>query len=201
MSQNPADQRSRRPGSSEPSDARLVAAARNGDEQAFEALYERYRDWVYNLAYRFTRDRDDATDVVQDTFAYVVRKLPTLRLRARFTTFLYPVVRSCSISIIRKRRATGIDPHEAEAFLLATPDPPRPDLEELAQVLQTLGPDHRETVELRFVRGMSMEEISIALGIPVGTVKSRIHHATRALRQDPRTRAYFGIEDQPSHSE
>ena len=172
-------------------DDELVAAVNRADPAAFEVLYGRYRDWVVRLAYRFTADRDDALDVLQETFAYVLRKTPGLRLSARMTTFLYPVVKNVSIGVRRKRRRHVSD----EGALLAAPAPaggqPDSSRADLAAVMAGLAEGQREVLLMRYVDGMSLAEIGDALGIPVGTVKSRIHNALATLRQDARTRAYF----------
>jgi RNA polymerase sigma-70 factor (ECF subfamily) len=156
--------------------------------RAFEALYRRHRDWVVRLARRFTGSEHDALDVLQETFAYLLRKLPGLRLTARMTTFLYPVVRHLSIDALRRRRR-----HAPAEALPDAPDPaePQADREELAAVLAALPEPQREAVLMRYVDGMSLAEIAEALDVPLGTVKSRLHNALRALREDPRTRRYF----------
>lgn len=171
-------------------DERLVDLCNQGDTAAFEALYLRYRDWVVRLAWRFTRNDADALDVLQETFSYVLGKLPGLRLTARFTTFLFPVVKNLSIAARRKRdRALGEGPLPDRAVAQAAEGTPRDDL---AAALSSLSEEHRETLLLRFVDDMSQEEIATALGVPVGTVKSRIHNAIEALRADPRACGYLG---------
>lgn len=84
-------------------DRRFIRAANNGEASAFEAIYFRYRDWVAGLAYRFTGNQEDALDVLQDTFAYLLRKFPGFRLSSNMKTFLHPVVRNLSIAVRRKR--------------------------------------------------------------------------------------------------
>jgi RNA polymerase sigma-70 factor (ECF subfamily) len=130
-------------------------------------------------------------DVVQETFAYLYRKFPGFRLTANMTTFLYPVVRNLSLAIRRKRRRV---PVTYESIL----DVPAPQVEsvdarvaELAAVLGSLPSGQREVVLLRFVDGLTIDEIAATLKEPAGTVKSRLHHAIRALRQDPRISRYF----------
>ena len=153
----------------DPTDAELVAA------RDFEALYRRHRDWVVSLAYRFCGNEPDALDVLQDTFAYVWRKLPGLELTARFTTFLYPAVRNLSLDRIRKRK------HEE----------PLPDTlaatggyeEDVREMLQGLPEPQQEVVALRFADGFTLQEIADALRIPLGTVKSRLHNALRTLEE------------------
>jgi RNA polymerase sigma-70 factor, ECF subfamily len=176
------------------SDAQLFAAINRGDEAAFAALYLRHRDWVVGLARRCTGDDADALDVLQETFAYLLRKVPHLKLTARITTFLYPVVRNLSIAARRKR---GRGATEDEALdLLPAREGERHSAQpgELAAVLSALPAGQREVLLMRFVDDFSLEEIADALRIPVGTVKSRIHNALRALREDGRTREYFLAE-------
>lgn len=177
----------------DPSDQQLVDAINRGDMRAFDLLYHRYRDWVVRLAGRFTGNADDALDVLQETFAYVFRKFPGFRLTASMTTFLYPVVKNLSIAARRKRtRMTSTDAIED------LPDPPSPDSvdragqrRELHEMMSSLPATHREVLLMRFVDGMSLQEIAGALAIPEGTVKSRIHNAIATLRTDERARQYF----------
>ncbi|HER34748.1 MAG TPA: RNA polymerase subunit sigma-24, partial [Halothiobacillaceae bacterium] len=77
-------------------DEELIERANRGDAEVFEELYRRYRDWVYRLAWRFTASEQDAQDVVQETFIYLLKKLPGFRLTASMTTFLYPAVKHLS---------------------------------------------------------------------------------------------------------
>src|SRR5262245_36400475 len=179
-----------------PSDQALVDAINRGDVRAFDALYYRYRDWVARLAYRFTGNQDDALDVLQETFAYVFRKFPGFRLTASMTTFLYPVVKNLSIAARRKR--TRMQSPDA---LADAPDPPAPseahpdrERSELASVMANLPQSHREVLLMRFVDGMSLQEIAAALSIPEGTVKSRIFNALATLRTDDRVARFFKPE-------
>ncbi len=172
------------------SDESLVAALNRGDVSAFDALYYRYRDWVVRLAHRLTGNPDDALDVLQETFSYLFRKFPGFVLSARMTTFLYPVVKNLSIAARRKRERHPSDE--------GVPDPPakepvRPEESraELSAALASLPEPQREVLLLRFVDDLSLLEIADALGIPEGTVKSRLHNAIAALRKDERLRQYF----------
>lgn len=174
---------------SEADDDELVALCNAGDPTAFEVLYDRYRDWVVNLAFRFTHDRDEAFDVLQETFAYLARNFPGFSLSGKMTSFLYPVVRNLSLTRRRKSERYVLDPEIAERT--PAPDPPRDAREDLAAFLADLGEDHREVLLLRFVDGFSLDEIAAAMGIPLGTVKSRLHNALRRLREDPQTRGWF----------
>src|SRR2546421_6220835 len=91
-----------------------------GDANAFASLYLRYRDRVARLAYRFTRHHDDALDVTQETFAYLLRKFPGVVLTANLMTFFYPAVKNLSLTARKKRqRASGGEENLAD--LLAPP--------------------------------------------------------------------------------
>jgi RNA polymerase sigma-70 factor (ECF subfamily) len=170
------------------SDADLIAAINAGDADAFASLYLRYRDRVARLAYRFTRHHDDALDVTQEAFAYFLRKFPGFLLTANLMTFFYPAVKNLSLTARKKRqRASGGEENLAD--LLAPPSSSNPS--GLAEALTALTDAHREVILMRFVDGLSLEEIAAALDVPIGTVKSRLHHALQQLREDPRTRDYF----------
>ena len=174
------------------SDQELIAAINDGDPNAFEILYHRYRDWVVNLAYRFTGDRELALDVLQETFLYFVKKFPGFRLTAQLKTFFYPAVRNLSIGARRKAERFQSDENETDTIEAATAREPLVSQDEaLTAALAMLSGEHREVLLLRFVDGLSLAEIAVTLGIPLGTVKSRLHNALAILRNDARTKTYF----------
>jgi RNA polymerase sigma-70 factor (ECF subfamily) len=164
-----------------PSDAELIDAVRRGDARAFETLYDRYQGWIVSLAGRITRDRDDALDVLQETFAYFHRKLPEFELRSQLKTFLYPVVKHLALSRKEARRRERPLERHAERPV----NDPAPD--ETERLLAGLSDEHKEVVLMRFVDGMELAAIADALGVPLGTVKSRLHYAIEFLRANPRT--------------
>jgi len=171
------------------SDRQLIDVINTGEAQAFESLYMRYRDWAYRLAWRFTGNHQDALDVVQETFIYLLKKFPGFKLTASMTTFLYPVVKHLALNLRRRKRPDGADTDVLE--MLPDTRTAETSRSELAAALRMLSAEQREVVLMRFLDGFSLEEIGTALGIPVGTAKSRLHNALRTLRDDPRTRAYF----------
>jgi RNA polymerase sigma-70 factor (ECF subfamily) len=171
------------------SDLELVDAANAGDASALEALYVRYREWVVATAHRITRNREEALDVLQDAFLYFIRKFPGFALRAQMKTFLYPVVRNLALERMRRRRRAvplGDDtPHPVDE---GTPGA-AVNGQGLARAIERLPEAERETVALRYSDGMGLAQIAAALGVPLGTVKSRLHHALarlgRILKKDP----------------
>lgn len=173
------------------SDEALVAAANAGDAAAFEAIYLRYRAWAASLAFRFCGDRDLAQDVVQEAFAYLFRKFPGFRLKgsARLTAILYPAVRNTALALRRKRK-----PDAASGAVEAFADPRlsgEADASVLAAAVERLPEPQREVLLMRVVDEMAVAEIALALGIPEGTVKSRLHHTLAALRADETLSRFF----------
>jgi RNA polymerase sigma-70 factor (ECF subfamily) len=169
-------------------DAALVDICNHGDsraaEQAFETLYKRHKDFVLRVALRFAPDNDSALDAMQETFTYLLRKFPPhgpgLTLTANLTSLLYPVAKNSALTL---RRKAGRFPHDAEPDELPAAraaDPPG-----IAPLLRDLPDERREVLMLRFVDDLSLQDIADALGIPLGTVKSRLHLAIKTLRESP----------------
>jgi RNA polymerase sigma-70 factor, ECF subfamily len=158
-------------------DEALVAAANNGEVQAYEQLYRRHCGWVTSVARRLTGSEQDSLDVLQETFEYLWTKLPGLRLTSTIRALLYPVIKHKSIDVLRRRRQ--------EAPLGDAPEPwTGPGLAvEFLDVLERLPAEQREVVVLRFAYDFRLAEIAEALEVPVGTVKSRLHNALAVLRR------------------
>ena len=165
-------------------DLQLVAAINVGDNDAFAVLYHRYRDWVVGLAFRFTGHHDDALDVMQETFAYLVRKFPGFELTAQMTTFLYPAVRNLSIASRKKRQRSTSHNKDLDLFP-ATDAGDSLERDDFTVMLSALSDAHREILLMRFVDDMTQPEIAEALDLPLGTVKSRLHHAVQSVKNSP----------------
>jgi RNA polymerase sigma-70 factor (ECF subfamily) len=164
-------------------DDALVDAANNGDLQAYEELYHRHGGWVTSLARRLTGSDQDSLDVLQETFEYLWAKLPGLRLTSTVRAFLYPVIKHKSVDVLRRRRreASLNNAQELRAEQAAA-SAPRQSVE-FRDMVKGLPPEQREVVVLRFAYDFRLAEIAEALGIPVGTVKSRLHNALVELRR------------------
>lgn len=179
------------------SDAELITtcneASSEAATEAFGSLYQRHRDYVLRIALRLTPDREIAADALQEVFGYLLRQFPPpgpgLTLTAKFSTYLYPIARNTTLSLLRKARRevrVEMDPDE-----LASPPSSDQGTDDLDRLLGGLSPERHEILVLRFVDGMSLEDIAAALEIPLGTVKSRLHNAIRALRDDPDAKKFF----------
>ena len=163
------------------SDEQLIADGNRGDESALAAIYVRYRDWTFALALRFTGDREAAADVTQEAFVYLLNKFPGLVMRAKLTTLLYPAVKNTALAMKRKKRP-DLAGDVIEACVAQDPAHSAPDSRGLAAAVSRLPDGQREVLLMRAVDGMAIAEIAAALSIPEGTVKSRLHHAVRAMQ-------------------
>lgn len=162
------------------SDADLLAAYARGDVRAFDALYYRHKDFAARVARRMARDESEAMDVLQEAFAKLVEHAPRLRFTAKASTWLYPVIRNAIAERRRKERTLRLAPTD-DPVSHAPPPSASLDTSALAHRLAALPDDQREVVMLRVVEELSVQEVALALGIPEGTVKSRLHHALKAL--------------------
>lgn len=167
-------------------DAELITRINHGDEKAFEILYYRHRDWLFRMAYRITGAPQLADDVLQELFCYFLGKFPGFVLQSSLRTFFYPAVRNLSLNAIKKARRYDGGP-EAMAYLADLPGKSAysEDNHSLRAIIAGLSVEHRELLLLRFIDGMTLPEIADLIGIPLGTAKSRLHHALALLRKNP----------------
>jgi RNA polymerase sigma-70 factor (ECF subfamily) len=185
-----------------PSDADVIARARKGDHDAFRVLVERYQERAYGLALRVLRDEEWARDVVQEGFLKVYRSLDRFEGRSSFYTWLYRIVMNLCLDAKRSDRSSRhvewdetapleADPASADAvsavhqeFTGPAGSLERAELREfMARAIEQLPDDARQTLLLREVEGLSYAEIAECLGVPKGTVMSRLHHARRRVRE------------------
>jgi RNA polymerase sigma-70 factor, ECF subfamily len=196
-------------------DQELVEKARGGDGRAFRALVELHQSRLFAVAFGMLRDRDDAMDVVQDAFIKAHRKLAEFEGNAAFSTWLYRIC--VNLCIDRKRadaRRRKVDLDDALATGLGDDDTLYAEAEiggrlsgtnplknssdkelgaELGRAMAGLSEDHRSILLLREVEGMSYEEIAETLGIPRGTVMSRLFHARKNMQR--LLRPFLGLPD------
>lgn len=162
----------------------LVAAAQAGDHDAFEALVAPCFDRLYALAQRILRDRDRVDDAVQECLVRAWRDLRGLRDPNRFGAWLYrALVNACRDEARRSRR------HAPELRVIPTQlvDPGSRtdgivDRDEIERGFRRLSVDQRAVLVMHHYLGMRAPEIAMTLGVPVGTIHSRLHYATEAMR-------------------
>jgi len=165
-------------------DRALVERARTGDRDAYEALARASAPRLYLTAYRIVRDADRAEDAVQQTLVTMWRELPSLRDPDRFEAWTYRLVLRFCLVESRRARRTGVREVRLDALMPAVADAyADSDLrDQLDRALARLTPEHRAVVVLHHYVGLPLSEIAEILGVPYGTVGSRLHHATRGLR-------------------
>ena len=175
-------------------DHALVAAARVGDRDAFEALVLRYQARIVNYATAIVKDAADAEDVAQETFIRAWRSLARFRGDSSFKTWLYAVATNAArTGLDRRGRRSRLEDEslDDDTAPLAAGDVPSADAdaettlmrrEGIDRALAALPADLRAAVVLRDVEGLDYKEIAAATGAPIGTVESRIFRARRRLR-------------------
>lgn len=164
-------------------DLDLVARAREGEEAAFNRLAAGEIDRLYAVAYRILGRQDIAEDAVQETLVAVWRDLPSLRDINAFGGWLTRVlVHSCYREARRKRRLVTVGWTGEREPAVDDRSASLADRDQIDRAFRQLSPEHRAVVVVTHYLGLSGPEAAAALGVPPGTIKSRLHHATRALR-------------------
>jgi RNA polymerase sigma-70 factor (ECF subfamily) len=162
----------------------LVERARDGDEVAFGELVDLGGDRAYAIAYRILRDVDRAKDAVQQAYLLAWRELPRLRDPERFDVWLYRLLVNACYEEARRYRRWSVHVRELPMEGPAAPDPivSVDDRDALERAFAQLTPEHRAVFVLHHYAGLPLTAIADAVGVPVGTVKSRLHNSIRNLR-------------------
>jgi RNA polymerase sigma-70 factor, ECF subfamily len=161
----------------------LIERASTGDRDAFGSLAASSIDRLYAIAVRVVHDHDRAEDAVQSALMKAWRDLPSLRDPANFDAWLYRLlVRACYDQAGRQRAfaasvmVVSVEPGEADGAARYA------DRDQLERALRRLPIEQRAVVVLHHYQGLALTEVADALGIPVGTARSRLHYALRTLR-------------------
>jgi RNA polymerase sigma-70 factor (ECF subfamily) len=180
-------------------DRQLVLECQDPDsdhfESAFEQIYQRYRDRVYSIAHRVTGSSNDAMDIAQEVFSLLFRKIGLFRFDSLFSTWLFRLVVNSSIDFLRSRKnqplRVGVQPPDTEGFDLEDEKAVDPravaEQHELVGHVQSsilrLSPKLRVILVLRYLEGLSYEDLATTLRLSIGTVKSRLARAHLALEK------------------
>lgn len=161
------------------SDQGLMKRVAAEDEDAFRSLYDRYADRVFRYALTLLRNQHLAEEAAQETMVAVWKSASRFEGRSKVSTWIFGIARNKAFDLVRREKRGDRVPDVS----LVSPDP-APGLlkqEQVAGAMSTLPEPQREVVFLTFYEGLSYGEISGMLGIPEGTVKSRMFHAKRKL--------------------
>ncbi len=177
-------------------DQDLIKLCKQGDRQAFNQLVEKYQERVVNIAYGLLSNKEDAYDAAQETFIKVYRSLNSFAEKSSFSTWIYRILSNVCKDMLRKRQRSvkviSIHGDENEEKPHDIPDL-NPTPEETVEknelhrqvwdALHQLKSEYREIIVYFDMQELSYEEVSSALGIPIGTVKSRLNRARAALKK------------------
>jgi RNA polymerase sigma-70 factor (ECF subfamily) len=182
-------------------DRELVYAARDGDMQAFDGLFYRYKDGIFRLGLAITKDPSAAEEIVIDTFARAHRALARLEPEGSLRPWLYRVAVNLSYNRRPRKGLVMSTLEDATEEVLTSDDRSPSSLAELAELrrtvlaaVDTLGPKHKVVVVLHYLNGLNLAEIAQVVDCPVGTVKSRLHYALRRLRTHLASHPELGFE-------
>lgn len=176
-------------------DLNLVEKAKSGDEKAFAALLNRYRDSIFYMLLKMVNNSTDAEDLTIEAFGKAFRNIHSYTPNFAFSTWLFKIATNNCIDFLRKEQMTpqvidqaqdeDSDGYEAN-IQSDTPDPEeiminKQNIAGLHKIVDQLKPRYKKLIELRYFREYSYEEISDEMGIPVGTVKAQLFRAKTLL--------------------
>jgi len=177
-------------------DEELVAAAKSGDELGFESLAKRHQRRIFALAFRYTRVREDAEDIVQETFRKAFVHLQKFEGKSSFSTWLTRIAINEALMSLRSRRALHEVPADDSSgdngttpgldLADASPDPEATYLQKeeariVSAAIKHLRPGMRRAVELRELGELSTRETAGLMGLSVAAIKARVFHARKEL--------------------
>ena len=187
-------------------DSKNVDRALKGDQQAYTELLNKYRGAIFNLVFKMIKNREEAEDLVQETFVKAFSALPSFDEQYAFSTWLFKIATNNCIDYLRKKKLKtfSIDkPTEAKEGEIKqtykdakTPDPEVDTIEKersfiIEDAIKCLPAKYRDAIILRHKEDKSYEEISEILNLPIGTVKARIFRAREKLKKYLKKRMFF----------
>ncbi|MFT8363110.1 MAG: RNA polymerase sigma factor SigW [Sporolactobacillus sp.] len=181
----------------EAKEKKLIKRIKKGDHQAFAEMVDDYKNKVYIICFRMVGDRQEAEDLTQETFLRAFRFIGQFDSTRKFSTWLFRIATNLSIDALRRKKPgvsldaelPGTEGLALESVLpdkQATPDEQmvQSELEAAVQKeIQRLPEKYRTAIILKYMEDLSLKEISEIMGIPVATVKTRIHRGREMLRK------------------
>lgn len=163
---------------------KLVRRAQGGNDKAFLQLFQQYENDLYRMAYVYTKNVQDALDVVQETAYRSYKSIHTLKEAQYLKTWLIRIVIRCSIDLLRKRNKTLYLKPEATEQIPADEGYDLPLRISLTSLINEMEQDEKEVVLLRFYHDFTIKEVAEILEIPLGSAKTILYRALRKLRQN-----------------
>ncbi len=185
-------------------DNELISKVLSGDQQSYAGLVSRYQSYVFTLALRFTKNREDAEEVSQDIFIKAYRALADFRGASKFSTWLYTIVNTTCITFLRKKRLEVHSLDNEKVFEVADSldSGMRANLVEqksrvtmVNQAIKMLSSDDAEVITLFYKGEQTLEEIAQILGVEANTAKVRLHRARTRLKEKMKTHFAQEVKD------
>jgi RNA polymerase sigma-70 factor (ECF subfamily) len=164
----------------------------DGDHQHFAVLVKRYQNFVFTITLRYTENREDAEEISQDVFVKAFKSLKDFRGDSKFTTWLYTIVTTSSITFLRKKKLPTHSLDNEHVFELADSQDSGMRANQVEQksrsamvneAIRMLGPEDAQIITLFYKGEQSLEEISQIMGIEPNAAKVRLHRARQRLRE------------------
>lgn len=174
------------------SEQELIALILKGEQQHFTVLVERYQAMAFTIAYRFTRNREDAEELAQSAFVKAYRSLADYRGDAKFSTWLYTIVSSLGLSFVRKKKLDTLSLTNEKVQVAAdgmgggfsaNTIETKSKVQMVQKAIQMLGTDDAQVLTLFYQGEQSLEEIGKIMGIDPNTAKVKIHRARGRLKK------------------
>ena len=187
-----------------PTDIEIISRVLKGDQQAYAELVNRYKNYVFTLALRFTKNREDAEEVAQDIFIKAYRSLADFKGTAKFSTWLYTVVYTTSITFLRKKKPEVQSLDNERVFELADNQDSGFSANQVEQksrvsmvndAIAMLNADDAQIITLFYKAEQSLEEIGAILGLEQNTAKVRLHRARQRLKEKMETHFAQEVKD------
>ena len=185
-------------------DNELISKVLSGDQHAYAGLVTRYQNYVFTLALRFTKNREDAEEVSQDVFIKAYKALADFRGASKFSTWLYTIVNTTCISFLRKKKLEIHSLDNEKVFEVADNQDSGMRANQVEQksrismvnnAIKMLGSDDAEVITLFYKSEQTLEEIAQILGIETNTAKVRLHRARTRLKEKMESHFAHEIKD------
>jgi RNA polymerase sigma factor (sigma-70 family) len=173
-------------------DIELIQRTLKGDQQAYALLVKTYQRYVFTLALRFTKSREDAEEVAQDSFIKVYKALSSFKQESKFSTWLYTIVYTTAMTSLRKRNTATIALDDEDNFIQVENSTSVADVNSaenrsrsfyLNQAISQLSVDDAAVLTLFYHAEQSLEEIALIMGIETNGVKIKLFRARRRLKE------------------
>jgi RNA polymerase sigma factor (sigma-70 family) len=193
---------------SELTDTEIIKRILQGEQALFGQLVQRYQQYVFTLVLRFTDSREDAEEISQDVFVKAYRSLADFRGESKFSTWLYTVVRTSSITFLRKKKLDTTSLDNERTFLQLENRESGFNANTMEQksrhamvnaAIRLLSPDDGQIITLFYKGEQSLEEIGRIMGMEPNTVKVRLHRARNRLRE--KMEKHFSDEVREIHND